>query len=109
MTYSLDEENREVVFLVQACLSELSQNFHYMALKIGDPLLLMFALESENERDREAIEDIWADFYAMHDNDPAIEVEVTIGPEHHMPPQEARLIWVRRDDIGLDTQAGLSD
>ena len=96
MTYSLDEENREVVFLVQACLTQISQNFLYIALTVQDPLLLTFALETDSDSDREAIEDIQAEFYAMHDDDPDIQVEVRVGLESAPPPSDARLIWVRK-------------
>lgn len=100
MAYSLDEENREVVFLVQACLAEISGNFLYVALTPEEGgLLLTFALESESAEDRESIEEIETNFEVMHDRVPEFRVEVKVAPQDRAPPgHPARLIWVRKRD-----------
>ncbi len=107
VAYSLDAMNREVVFLVQACLAQISENFLYVALTPEeDALLLTFALESENESDRESIAEIETNFEVMHDHVPEFRVEIKVAPENPSPPRGGRLIWVRkRDWSGMELPA----
>lgn len=93
------ELNTEVAFLVQACLGQISQNFISISLaETGDEFVLRFVLESEIDDDREAIEDIVSEFYAMHDNDPTVRADVIIDPGETMPkrPHSGRVIYLRK-------------
>ena len=104
MNYGPDEINREIAFVVQACLGEISQNFLSIILTPQvDEILLQFTLEAENERDRASIEDIVADYYAMHDDDPIIRVEVNAAstPSSPLPAFPARAIYIKKGRAGV--------
>jgi hypothetical protein len=55
-------------------------------------------LEAESQEDRNSIEDIASEYYAMHDDDPKIDVRIEVNPQLRVPPPPpARTIYLRKD------------
>ena len=96
MSFTLEEMNREEVFLVQACLTRISNNFLYVELiPDGDGLVIRIALEREDPEDREAIEDI--ETYDIRRDDVQFRTEVLVAPKHpYSADEKGRAIWVRK-------------
>ncbi|WP_154662549.1 hypothetical protein [Solimonas flava] len=97
MTQSLDEVNRQVVCLVQACLGALSNNVLSVALLPSRKApQIRISIERDSPVDREEADDIVAEFYALHDNDPEIGLDVVVeGSAPTIPEAPARLIYLR--------------
>lgn len=101
MSFTLDEMNREEVFLVQACLSRISNNFLYVELvPEGEGLVIRIGLEREDAEDREAIEDIETYFEIAHydiGRETPFRTEVVIAPQdRYRADKNGRTIWVRK-------------
>lgn len=97
---SLEESNAAVLALVQAMLGAISHNFRMVSIvSDGRVWTLNFVLDSESADDREEIEDIAAEFEALHDTGILLEVGVSIcSDELPWPSAPSRVVFRRREN-----------
>jgi hypothetical protein len=97
--YNIQDINKEIAFLVRACLGEISRNTVIISLlPQASGIQIIFVLEAESQEDRNSIEDIASEYYAMHDDDPKIDVRIEVNPQLRVPPPPpARTIYLRKD------------
>jgi hypothetical protein len=98
MKYDTSAVNQEIAFVTQACLGAISANVVAIHLVPNEAeLILKFDLEAESLADREEIQEIAEDFYAMHADDPVIRTEVlVVGSKFDRLAPPARSIYIRK-------------
>ena len=102
MKYSVDEMNKEVVYVTQACIGMISWNIVSIVIAPNDNgFCLDFVIENDDLADRERIEEISDEFYAMHDDDPVVICNISVSDSAQSLPSledNARLVYRRFDE-----------
>jgi hypothetical protein len=75
----LDEQNRQVVFLVQAMLGMVTPNLRGASVVFEPDLALHFVLEEDSELDRDEIEDAMFEFIAFQDQPVDVKTVIVVS------------------------------
>lgn len=90
-------ENNYILSLIQAMLGAISNNFRAVWITVeGEKLNICFLLYTENNEDREEIEDIIFEFEALQGKIIDITSNIIINDKTWLPPENARMVFLKK-------------
>lgn len=95
---TLDEENQQVLWLIQALLGAVSPNFRAVSIDCQDTIVLTFVLFEESAEDREEIERTLSELMAQQTREGSFATKVLVSTKRIddilLP---GRLVFLRRE------------